>query len=241
MNLNKNYYLILESTNKDDISSIKKSYYKLSKKYHPDINDDPNISILFTELSEAWGVLSDIKFKDEYDKKSKFGKDYNEIEELFKIDLGYSHKESERVYDDFKKREILDIIIKVDKNTFDGNLEFVRWVICPTCKGNGKDMSTKIQIKTPDGKIKWFEADDGCDFCDGTGKSWNDQDCTFCNGKGKAGINPCKKCSGEGRIQGKQKLKDIKLEGEEIKIESMGNWKFGRTGNLTIKYINSDN
>ena len=49
MNLNKNYYSILESSNKDDINLIKKSYYKLSKKYHPDLNDDPNINIIFTE------------------------------------------------------------------------------------------------------------------------------------------------------------------------------------------------
>ena len=165
MNLNKNYYSILESSNKDDINLIKKSYYKLSKKYHPDLNDDPNINIIFTELSEAWEVLSNIESKDEYDRKSKFGKDYNELEELFKIDLDYNHKESERVYDDVKKREVLDIIVQVDKDTFDGTVEFVRWVQCPTCKGNGKDMSAKIQIKGTDGKAKWFEADDGCDFC----------------------------------------------------------------------------
>ena len=115
MNLNKNYYSILESSNKDDINLIKKSYYKLSKKYHPDLNDDPNINIIFTELSEAWEVLSNIESKDEYDKKSKWGKDYNELEEFFKIDLDYNHKESERVYDDVKKREVLDIIVQVDK------------------------------------------------------------------------------------------------------------------------------
>jgi hypothetical protein len=165
MNLNKNYYSILESSNKDDINLIKKSYYKLSKKYHPDLNDDPNINIIFTELSEAWEVLSDIKSKDEYDKKSKFGKDYNELEEFFKIDMDYNHKEAERTYDDVKKREVLDIIVRVDKDTFDGTVEFVRWVQCPTCKGNGKDMSSRIVIKGLDGKEKIFDADDGCDFC----------------------------------------------------------------------------
>lgn len=43
------------------------------------------------------------------------------------------------------------------------------------------------------------------------------------------------KCSGDGRIQGKQKLKNIKLEGEETKIESMCNWKSGRVGCLILK------
>jgi molecular chaperone DnaJ len=229
MNLNLNYYQILgvtfESTEKD----IKKTYYKLSMEHHPDKGGSQEN---FALLNEAYTVLTEQK--GEYDKKSKWGKDYNELEELFKIDLDYNHKESERVYDDVKKREVLDIIVQVDKDTFDGTVEFVRWVQCPTCKGNGKDMSAKIQIKGTDGKAKWFEADDGCDFCEGTGKGWDGQDCGFCNGKGKVGINPCKKCSGEGRIQGKQKLKDVKLEGEETKIESMGNWKFGRVGSLII-------
>lgn len=232
MNLNINYYAVLgvdfETTEKE----IKKKYYKLSFEKHPDKGGNAEE---FAIINEAYVVLTEQK--DEYDKKSKFGKDYNELEEFFKIDLEYNHKEAERNYDDVKKREVLDVIVHVDKETFDGTVEFVRWVQCPTCKGNGKDMSTKIQIKGVDGKAKWFEADDGCDFCEGTGKGWDGNECGFCNGKGKAGINPCKKCSGEGRIQGKQKLKDVKLESDETKIESMGNWKFGRVGSLIVKLL----
>lgn len=230
MNLNINYYTILgvdfESTEKE----IKKKYYKLSFEKHPDKGGNAEE---FALINEAYTVLTETR--EEYDRKSKFGKDYNELEEFFKIDLEYNHKEAERNYDDVKKREVLDVIVHVDKDTFDGTIEFARWVQCPTCKGNGKDMSTKIQIKGVDGKAKWFEADDGCDFCEGTGKGWDGNECGFCSGKGKAGINPCKKCSGEGRIQGKQKLKDVKLEGDETKIESMGNWKFGRVGSLIVK------
>lgn len=165
MNIFKNYYLILNSNNTDDIKDIKKSYYKLSKIYHPDVNKDETQSHVFSEISEAWEILSNNETKLEYDKKSKWGKDYNEIEEFFNINIEYNHKDAEEKWDKVKNREILDIIVKVKKEDFNGNLEFPRWVICPTCKGNGKDMKTKIQIKGPDGKIKWFEADDGCDFC----------------------------------------------------------------------------
>jgi DnaJ-class molecular chaperone len=235
MNLNKNYYSILGVSKEEEITKIKKSYYKLSKKLHPDVNPNVEEHMLFQEISESWEILGNKETKDEYDKKSKFGKDYNELEEFFMIDMEYSHKESERVYEDVKKREVLDIVVKVDKETFNGTVEFARWVQCPTCKGNGKDMSSRIVIKGLDGKEKIFESDSGCDWCDGVGKGWNGQDCGFCNGKGKVGINPCKKCSGDGRIQGKQKLKDIKLEGDETKIESMGNWRFGRVGCLIIK------
>jgi molecular chaperone DnaJ len=232
MNLNINYYQILGVTFESTEKEIKKKYYSLSKTCHPDIGGNAEE---FAIINEAYVVLTEQR--EEYDRKSKFGKDYNELEEFFKVDLDYNHKEAERVYDDVKKREVLDIIIQVDKD-FDGSVEFARWVICPTCKGNGKDMSAKIQIKGIDGKPKWFEADDGCDFCEGTGKGWDGKDCGFCNGKGKVGINPCKKCSGEGRVLGKQKIKDIKLTGDETKIESMGNCSkdvAGMVGYLLLK------
>ena len=48
------------------------------------------------------------------------------------------------------------------------------------------------------------------------------QDCSFCQGQGKVGLNPCQTCKGEKRILGKQKLSNIKLTGDETKIESMG-------------------
>jgi hypothetical protein len=164
MDTNKNYYSILGVTNLEEIDKIKKSYYKLSMKLHPDKNDGVETDE-FRLVTESWSVLKDSDKKSEYDKKSKFGKDYNELEEFFKIDMDYSHTEAERVYEKVKKREVLDIVIKVDKDEFDGNIEFIRWVQCPTCKGNGKDMSTRIVIKGLDGKEKIFDADDGCDFC----------------------------------------------------------------------------
>ena len=64
-------------------------------------------------------------------------------------------------------------LIEIDKDKFDGTLEFPRWVLCKTCKGSGKDMNNKFAIKNDKGEVKYFEADDGCDFCEGTGKAWN--------------------------------------------------------------------
>ena len=79
-----------------------------------------------------------------------------------------------------------------------------------------------------------FDADDGCDFCDGTGQ-YMGQECSFCNGKGKVGITPCNSCKGEKRILGKQKLSGLKLTGENTKIDSMGHHaKNGNVGHLYL-------
>jgi DnaJ-class molecular chaperone len=235
LNLHKNLYKILEVDKNADPNQIKKSYYKLSKKYHPDVNPDLEHHEMFSEISSAWNILSDTDLKKDYDKRSKFGKDYNEDEEFFNINLQFNYKEAESNLEKVKNNVILDITINCDVNNFNGTLDFPRWIMCKKCDGNGKDKSTKFAIKNDKGEVKYFEGDDGCDFCEGSGKSWTGEDCRYCSGKGKVGINPCKSCSGEGRILGKQKLKDIKLSGDETVIKAMGHWNFGRCGNLIIK------
>ncbi len=72
----------------------------------------------------------------------------------------------------------------------------------------------------------------------GSGKDYKGDACNFCQGKGKVGLTPCKKCNGEKRILGKQKLSGIKLTGDETKIESMGNCSkniSGMVGYLLLK------
>jgi DnaJ-class molecular chaperone len=230
MNLNKNYYSILGVSNKSSEKEVKKAYYKLSFTHHPDRGGDANI---FSEITEAYDVLcSDIR--NEYDQKSKFGNNYNEYFELFNININYDYDDVKSKRDNFKKNEINDIIVEID-DKFRGSLEFERWVKCKSCDGSGKDMSSKIVIRDNDGNIlKMFDGEDGCDLCEGSGE-YNGKDCPFCSGAGKVGLNQCKTCNGEKRILGKQKLKGIKLEGEETRVKSMGHYGKGRIGDLIIK------
>ena len=230
MDLNKNYYSILGVSNKSSEKEVKKAYYKLSFTHHPDRGGDANI---FSEITEAYDVLcSDIR--NEYDQKSKFGNNYNEYFELFNININYDYDDVKSKRDNFKKNEINDIIVEID-DKFRGSLEFERWVKCKSCDGSGKDMSSKIVIRDTDGNIlKMFDGEDGCDLCEGSGE-YNGKDCPFCSGAGKVGLNQCKTCNGEKRILGKQKLKGIKLEGEETRVKSMGHYGKGRIGDLIIK------
>lgn len=233
MNLGKNYYAILGVKNDSDEKVIKKSYYKLSFQHHPDRGGD---AIIFAELTEAYDVLCS-KQRSEYDMKSKFGNNYNEYFELFNINSELEYGDVKRKKEKFRDSEVLNIQIKVDED-FDGSIEYERFVKCKSCAGSGKDLSSKIVIKDVDGNIlKTFDADDGCDFCEGTGKDYRDEPCSFCAGQGKIGMTPCKTCNGEKRILGKQKLSGIKLDGDETKIESMGHHsknEVGKSGYLLI-------
>uniref|UniRef100_A0A2M4D0C9 DnaJ homolog l(2)tid, mitochondrial n=1 Tax=Anopheles darlingi TaxID=43151 RepID=A0A2M4D0C9_ANODA len=64
----KDYYSTLGVTKNASPKEIKKAYYQLAKKYHPDTNkDDPDAGRKFQEVSEAYEVLSDETKRSEYD------------------------------------------------------------------------------------------------------------------------------------------------------------------------------
>ena len=65
----KNYYYFLGIDSKATLEQIKASYRKLSHKYHPDKNpEDPFFTQRFTELKEAYEILSNKESRELYDK-----------------------------------------------------------------------------------------------------------------------------------------------------------------------------
>ncbi|CAH1161740.1 unnamed protein product [Phyllotreta striolata] len=67
VNARKDYYEILGVGRNASGSDIKKAYYKLAKKYHPDVNkDDPEASKKFQEVSEAYEILGDDTKRKQY-------------------------------------------------------------------------------------------------------------------------------------------------------------------------------
>jgi DnaJ-class molecular chaperone len=236
MNFNKNYYGILGLPSTSTENEIKKTYYKLSFTHHPDKGGDP---ILFSEITEAYNVLME-ETREEYDIRSRFGSKYDESKvflenEYQNIKSGFDNEKLEKNWE----QNDLNIVIKVNES-FGGKVEYERWVVCKDCKGGGRDTKSKIEIKDEFGNVlKLFDGEDGCDFCEGTGKDYGGKECGMCKGIGKVGWSPCKTCNGERRILGNQKLEGIKIKKNEKshKVESMGHFdkfQLGMVGHLWL-------
>ena len=62
----KDYYKILELEPSATIAEIKQSYRRLAQLHHPDKNNDPYSSALFSEIKEAYEVLTNPGRKEKY-------------------------------------------------------------------------------------------------------------------------------------------------------------------------------
>ncbi|CAM9545862.1 unnamed protein product [Ectocarpus sp. 4 AP-2014] len=74
----RDFYDVLGVTKGADKSEVKKKYFQLAKKYHPDQNkDNPDAKAKFQEVTEAYEVLSDSDKRSRYDQFGHAGVDPN--------------------------------------------------------------------------------------------------------------------------------------------------------------------
>ena len=66
--MNKDLYAVLGVSRSASQAEIKKSYRKLARKYHPDVNKAPEAEQKFKEISAAFAVLGDEEKRQRYDK-----------------------------------------------------------------------------------------------------------------------------------------------------------------------------
>lgn len=62
------YYQVLEVSKAADADQIKQAFRNKARKLHPDVSDDPDAGKKFSELNEAYEVLSDPEKRAKYDR-----------------------------------------------------------------------------------------------------------------------------------------------------------------------------
>lgn len=207
-------------TNKD----IKNAYRKLSKIHHPDkkSGDDTH----FTKIVEAYKILSNEKLRSEYDEISQFGRNYNLLNELYEFEFSNESVEVDnykKSFEKFKKKDLVDILIKIDK--FTEIIEYERFILCKKCDGIGQDFSNENLV---------FE----CDLCEGIGE-WKDDICPSCKGNGETSIQKCGTCEGEKtkKVKEKIKLKKSYFKEGKCRFEFKGNASKSNLGKVGHLYV----
>jgi len=94
----KNYYEILGVGQDSSESEIKKAFRTLSLKFHPDRNPDPEATMRFQYINEAYENLSDSEKRKQHDHELKFGEgninpfqgmdEFNDINNIFNMMFG---------------------------------------------------------------------------------------------------------------------------------------------------------
>lgn len=217
----RDYYEVLGLSKGASDDEIKKAYRKLSKKYHPDINQEADAEDKFKEISEAYEVLSDPQKRAAYDQYGHAGTDPNYggfggggFGGFEGFGGGSSFGGFEDIFDSFfggggrssspnAPRQGADLQYTLDlsfEEAIFGSEKTVRYKRednCKTCGGNGAKPGTEPEV---------------CHNCHGSGtinvqrqtplgRVMSRQTCNVCHGTGKEIKHPCETCHGTGHTK----------------------------------------
>ena len=212
--MSQDLYDILGVDRDADTETIKKAYRKLARKYHPDVNPDPATQEKFKEVSRAYEVLSDPQKRAAYDR----GGDPFVSTGGFGQGTGFSFTD---IMDAFfgtataqgrgprpRVRRGQDALIRIEIDLAEAafgatrELKVDTAVVCGTCRGSGAAPGSRPVT---------------CETCRGAGEVAHVQrsflgevrtlrPCAACRGFGTIIPEPCRECSGDGRVRSRRTL-----------------------------------
>lgn len=232
--MNKDYYNILGVNKSASKEEIKKAFYKLAHKYHPDKKEGNETK--FKQVNEAYQVLSDDGKRSKYD---QYGSQYE--------NMGHTHQGYQGGgFEGFDFSNFAGGFQNGNTDFDFGNLNDIFSDFFGGGGGRrevrrGRDISTEIQISFSDsifgiGRKILITKTSSCLSCNGSGaKSGSKMEtCKHCNGQGKihetkksflgviSSTKVCEACYGSGEVPkeicDKCKGKGVVRREEEVSI-----------------------
>jgi len=246
------YYELLGVPRNADADTLKRSYRRLARQYHPDVNKDPGAEDRFKEIGRAYEVLSDPDTRARYDQFGEAGLggggmpdmgDMGGFADLFETffsgfggaaGAGPRRRSGPRQGEDLR----LDLAIDFQEAVFgvDKEIQLRHLESCTTCGGSG--------ARSGSGPTS-------CGTCGGVGQvrratrtpfgSFTQvAPCPTCEGSGQVIADPCGTCSGQGLQQVSKTLR-IQIPGgvdtgSRLRVAGEGNagQRGGPTGDLYV-------
>jgi molecular chaperone DnaJ len=231
----RDYYEVLGVSRRASGDEIKKSFRRLARELHPDVNaHDPEAEEKFKAAAEAYEVLSDSERRRTYDQLGHDGlraggwssetAGFSSIQDIFQTFFGDAFGGG------FSRGPAAggDVLVGVEvslRDVLDGTgreVSFEAVSVCEHCHGNGAEPGTPIHA---------------CERCEGTGQVREQMrsvfgqvvramPCDICGGDGRLAETPCENCSGAGRVADERTWEiDVPAgieDGQRIRISGAG-------------------
>ena len=209
----RDYYPVLEISRSASGDEVRRSYRRLARQYHPDLNADAEAEERFKEINEAYEVLSDPNRRASYD---RFGHAANgfpggfsggdpfgfggaagsPFADIFETFFGAASTGRPRTPS--RGADIqTTLTIEFEEAIFgaEKDVEVTRLEVCETCEGS---------------RMRGGQTPPVCSVCNGAGQVRRAQQtilgqfmttspCSACGGEGVSITDPCPDCRGRGR------------------------------------------
>jgi len=204
----RDYYEVLGVSRDASETEVKKSFRRLARELHPDVNQEPDAEERFKEAAEAYEVLSDAERRRTYDAYGHEGlrsggydpgAGFGSIDDIFQAffgggGFGFGGRRAAAGGD-------VAVAVEVELAEVAGGArrEVTYDVVgsCEHCHGNGAEPGTPITT---------------CERCGGAGElrqvtrtpfgqMVRSAACDVCGGAGKIPQTPCEVCAGSGRTR----------------------------------------
>jgi len=204
----RDYYEVLGVGRNASGDEIRKAYRALARRFHPDVNKDPDADARIKEINEAYEVLKDDERRRNYDIYGHEDPTRNagpsasnfSFDDIFDVFFGTGSRAprsgASAVRGDDLRQDV-EITLEEAASGVSKRIRYSHLETCDVCEGTGAEPGSRSQV---------------CPSCRGTGYVRHTQNtllgtfqttapCGRCGGEGRIIEQPCPQCAGAGRVR----------------------------------------